>query len=293
METKEKKTSITVQANINASVKKVWNTWTEPNHVIQWNNASADWHTPRAESDLRKGGRFLFRMESRDGREGFDFTGTYDKIEEFRHIEYTMDDGRNVKVSFEADGDRTIVRESFETEQENPVEIQRGGWQAILDNFKNYVEGLLKMEKVHYEIKINAPVEKVYSTMLDKEHYQEWTSVFNATSHFEGSWDQGSKIRFIGSDENGKAGGMVSRIKENTPNRKVTIEHLGILDGENEITSGPDVEGWAGAKEEYTFVKDGNHTRLLVDMDINREFLAYFEDTWPKALERLKAICEK
>jgi uncharacterized protein YndB with AHSA1/START domain len=252
-----------------------------------------DWHTPRAENDLRKGGRFLFRMESRDGREGFDFTGTYEKVEDSRLIEYVMDDGRKARVSFEASGNKTTVIESFETEQENPVEVQLGGWQSILDSFRDYVEDLLKMEKVHYEIGINAPVETVYRTMLDKQHYQEWTSAFNPTSRYEGSWEQGSKIRFIGSDENGKTGGMVSRISENVPNKKITIVHLGILDGDNEITSGPDVEGWAGAKEEYTFTKNGNHTRLLVDMDANKEFMAYFEETWPKALERLKAICEK
>jgi uncharacterized protein YndB with AHSA1/START domain len=293
METKTKKTNITIQTTVNASVKKVWNAWTEPEHIIQWNNPSADWHTPRAENDLQKGGRFLCRMESRDGREGFDFTGTYDSVEEFRLIEYTMDDGRKVRVSFEAGENNTIVTESFETEQQSPVEVQRGGWQSILDSFKNYVESLLKMEKVHYEIGINAPVETVYSTMLDKQHYQEWTKVFNATSRYEGSWDQGSKIRFIGTDENGNVGGMVSRIAENVPNKKITIEHMGLLQGDSEITSGPEVEGWAGLKEQYTFTKNGNHTRLLVDMDTNREFMAYFEETWPKALQTLKAICEK
>lgn len=293
METKEQKTSITVQTTVAASVQKVWNTWTEPKHIIQWNNASPDWHTPRAENDLREGGRFLSRMEAKDGSVGFDFTGTYNTVDEFRLIEYTMDDGRKARITFEPKGNETIVRESFDAEQTNSIELQRTGWQAILDNFKQYTEDLLKMENLHFEISINAPVEKVYETMLHKEYYSEWTSAFNPTSRFEGSWEQGSKIRFIGSDDKGNEGGMLSIIKENIPNKKVSIEHIGVLEGDREITGGHQVEGWAGAIEEYTFKKEGNHTRLLVDCETNNEFKTYMNETWPTALQRLKAICEK
>jgi uncharacterized protein YndB with AHSA1/START domain len=133
---------ITVQATINAPVAQVWNCWTEPQHIMQWNSASDDWHTPHATNDLRKGGKFTSRMEARDGSMGFDFGGTYDDVQEHSYIAYTMDDGRKVEITFSADGDQTFVKESFVAESTNPVELQQGGWQSILDNFKRYTENL-------------------------------------------------------------------------------------------------------------------------------------------------------
>ncbi|MGZ3845239.1 MAG: SRPBCC family protein [Flavisolibacter sp.] len=136
-----KRTIITVEARVNAPVKKVWAHWTEPQHIMKWNSASEDWHTPFAENDLRKGGSFKSRMEAKDGSFGFDFGGTYDAVEEYKYIEYTMGDRRNVKVSFIDDGNATNIVESFEAEGTNPVEMQKAGWQSILDNFKRYTEG--------------------------------------------------------------------------------------------------------------------------------------------------------
>lgn len=133
-------TQITVKALINDSVEAVWNCWTTPEHIVRWNNASDDWHTPRAENDLRKGGRFLSRMEAKDGSFGFDFGGTYTNVELYERIEYIMDDKRKVTVTFENQGKQTLVSESFDPEDTNSLEMQRAGWQAILDNFKKYVE---------------------------------------------------------------------------------------------------------------------------------------------------------
>ena len=140
METKEK-TTVTVHTTINAAAEKVWKFWTMPEHILRWNNASDDWHTPRAENDLRAGGRFLSRMEAKDGSASFDFYGIYDAIKQNELIEYTIGDGRKVKVVFKSSDNKTEVVETFETESTNPVEMQRTGWQAILDNFKKYTEG--------------------------------------------------------------------------------------------------------------------------------------------------------
>jgi uncharacterized protein YndB with AHSA1/START domain len=132
---------ITVQAVIKAPLEKVWSLWTVPEHVTKWNNASDSWHTPRAESDLRVGEKFLYRMESRDGSAGFDFTGVYDEVKRNELISYTMDDERKVKVIFKKNNDaETNLVETFEAEDTNPLETQRNGWQAILNNFKKYVE---------------------------------------------------------------------------------------------------------------------------------------------------------
>jgi uncharacterized protein YndB with AHSA1/START domain len=140
MKTKTTNIAITVQALINVPVQKVWEYWTNPKHIIHWNNASPDWHTPRAENDLRAGGKFLSRMEARDGSMGFDFEGKYSKVVPQKLIEYILEDDRKIQVFFDSQGDKTSVTEIFDAENENPVEMQETGWQAILDNFKKYVE---------------------------------------------------------------------------------------------------------------------------------------------------------
>lgn len=134
------KTIITVEATINAPIEKVWECYTRPEHITQWNSASADWHTPRAENDLRVGGKFLSRMEAKDGSAGFDFWGIYDEVKENELIKYTMGDGRKAEVVFSPNNAYTKVMVNFEAENENSIEKQQGGWQAILDNFKKYVE---------------------------------------------------------------------------------------------------------------------------------------------------------
>jgi uncharacterized protein YndB with AHSA1/START domain len=139
MESAEKQV-VTIESTINAPVKKVWEYWTKPEHIIKWNYASDDWHSPWAKNDLRVGGRMSARMEARDGSMGFEFGGVYDVIRENEYIEYTLDDSRKVKATFTPQGNTTKVVESFEAESTNPVEMQRVGWQAILDNFKKYTE---------------------------------------------------------------------------------------------------------------------------------------------------------
>lgn len=137
------KTRITVEATINAPVETVWKTWTTPEDIMNWNNASDDWHTPKATNDLRVGGKFLSRMEAKDGSFGFDFTGTYSNVKTYECIEYAIADGRKVKISFTNEGGKTKVVEEFEAESVNPIDMQRGGWQAILNNFKKYTESKL------------------------------------------------------------------------------------------------------------------------------------------------------
>jgi uncharacterized protein YndB with AHSA1/START domain len=139
METIEKK-SITVEATIKAPVEKVWKNWTEPKHITQWCQASEDWHAPHAENDLRNGGKFKTTMAAKDGSVSFDFGGSYTNVEQHKTIKYTMDDGRKVDVNFSGNGNETKVIETFEAETENSPEMQRQGWQAILDNFKKYTE---------------------------------------------------------------------------------------------------------------------------------------------------------
>ncbi len=132
---------IRVETEVRATLDAVWLAWNTPADIERWNSASPDWHTPRAEVDLREGGRFSSRMEARDGSAGFDFTGTYTCVVPHARIEYAMEDGRKVAVAFIDNGDGTVtVREAFDPEGTHTREQQRAGWQAILDNFKRHVE---------------------------------------------------------------------------------------------------------------------------------------------------------
>ena len=131
---------ITVESVVKADLNRVWAAWNNPEDIKRWNAASDDWHTPRASVDLREGGKFNVRMEAKDGSEGFDFEGTYTRVEPRQRIEYRMSDGRAVQVEFAESTGGVLVRETFDAETQNSPELQRQGWQAILDNFARHVE---------------------------------------------------------------------------------------------------------------------------------------------------------
>ena len=134
------KTVITVEAIVNAPIEKVWSYWSEPKHITQWCQASDDWHAPKAENDLRDGGKFSTTMAAKDGSFSFDFGGVYDKVVTNKLIEYTMGDGRRVKIVFASKSHETQITESFDAETTHSIEQQQSGWQAILNNFKKYTE---------------------------------------------------------------------------------------------------------------------------------------------------------
>jgi len=131
---------ITVEAVVKAPLQKVWDTFIDPEDVKQWNTASDDWHTTHSTVDFREGGKFLSRMEAKDGSEGFDFEGTYTRIVPGKLMEYRLSDGREVVAEFIESDDGVLVRNTFDAEDVYPAEVQREGWQAILDNFRRYVE---------------------------------------------------------------------------------------------------------------------------------------------------------
>jgi uncharacterized protein YndB with AHSA1/START domain len=133
-------TKITVSAVVNASATTVWERWTNPKHITQWNFADPSWCCPSAENDLRVGGKYMARMEARDGSFGFDFVMIYDKVSIEQELSSNMEDGRNATTTFEKQGDATLVTTVFDAENENPIELQQGGWQMILNNFKAYAE---------------------------------------------------------------------------------------------------------------------------------------------------------
>lgn len=157
------------------------------------------------------------------------------------------------------------------------------------------------MKKLQFKVSINAPVSRVYDYMLgisSKSTYEQWTSLFNPTSTYEGSWSKGNKILFVGTDEKGEKGGMVSKIVENILNRFVSIQHYGLVKADKEITEGPEVEKWANGFENYTFEENNGPdsyrgTTLTVDLDTTEDFLDYMNQTYPKALDKLKELCEK
>lgn len=135
----QERVRITLETTVPVSPELAWAYWTEPRHITQWNQASEDWHTPHAENNLRVGGAFTSRMESKDGKYGFDFGGVYDAVEPHRLLASTLGDGRKVITVFESVPAGTRIVETFEAEGENSVEMQRQGWQAILDSYRRYV----------------------------------------------------------------------------------------------------------------------------------------------------------
>ena len=141
-------------------------------------------------------------------------------------------------------------------------------------------------------MEIKAPKERVFEKMIGRDTYKQWTAAFNPTSDFEGGWNKGDKIRFVGVTEEGKKQGMLARIEENIPNEFISIHHYGIVDGENEITEGPMVESWTPSYENYSLSQENEITNLMVEVDVSDEYIEYFDETWPKALLKLKEISE-
>lgn len=136
------KHKLTVQAEILTDARNTWERYTKPEHIVKWNFASDDWHCPSATNELHVGGAMNWRMEAKDGSFGFDFEAVYDEVVEEKKLAYTMPDGRQVSVDFEPAADVTRVAVSFDPEDQNPLEMQQEGWQAILNNFKKYAESI-------------------------------------------------------------------------------------------------------------------------------------------------------
>jgi len=134
------KNTITIEALIHAPIQSVWKKWITPSDITNWCFATDDWHAPKAENDLQVGGKFTTTMAAKDGSFSFDFGGIYTVVKEYSYIEYDIEDGRTVKITFETVDNGTKVIEEFEPENQNPAEMQREGWQAILNNFKKYAE---------------------------------------------------------------------------------------------------------------------------------------------------------
>jgi hypothetical protein len=152
------------------------------------------------------------------------------------------------------------------------------------------------MKKIQFNTTIKAQLSNVYATMLgleDKSTYEQWTALFNPTSTYEGSWEKGQKMLFVGVDENGEKGGMVSRIADHVPNQFVSIQHYGLVKGSEEITTGPEVEKWANGLENYTFEESNGVTTVTIDLDTADEFEDYMNEAYPKALQKLKELCEQ
>ncbi len=151
------------------------------------------------------------------------------------------------------------------------------------------------LQKLQFKVNIQAPANKIYESMLGLNHistYEEWTAFFNPTSSYEGTSEKETKIYFVGVDEKGEKGGMVSKIAENIPHQFVSIQHYGLLQAGIEITEGPEVEKWANGYENYTFEEDNGTTIVTVEVDVTEDFSDYMNETYPKAIEKLKEICE-
>ncbi len=151
------------------------------------------------------------------------------------------------------------------------------------------------MKKLKFTISIQSPAKKVFDRMLgisNKSTYEQWTAIFNPTSTYEGNWNKGSKMLFTGTDEKGERGGMISAIADNIPNQFISIRHYGLVKANEEITEGPEAEKWANGFENYTFSEYNGTTTVTVELDTSPDFWDYMQEAYPKALDKLKEICE-
>jgi len=285
MKTKE---SITIETTINSPLEKVWKLWNDPHHIKQWNAASDDWHTTQSSIDLRVGGKFSSTMAAKDGSMSFDFAGVYTAVSKTQLIEQTLDDGRKLRVEFSSENGKTKVVETFEPESTNSLEMQRGGWQAILDNFKKHAERLNTYEQLNFSITINAPKKKVWDTMLGIETYKKWTSAAWPGSYYEGEWKDGETLFFFGPDKSGTKAKLV----ELRPYVFVKAEHVACFDKGKEDTQSEMAKVWIGSTESYAFTEKDGHTTLDVTMHVTSGWADMFKKDWPKAMNKLKEICE-
>lgn len=259
------------------------------------------------------------RYEGTDGTIGFVYTWESNKIGNGKQTVTNIIEGEKIESQLDFGfGEPANAYLSVEETSTGETLVKWGIWgkspypwnlfNLLFDAGQDFDQGLqnLKeilelqktaaMEKLKFQIQINAPIEKVYKTMLGIDNiktYEQWTETFNATSTYEGNWEKGSKIRFVGTGENGKRGGMLSEVVENVPNQFVSVRHYGLVQNDQEITEDPEVEKWANGYENYSFEESNGTTTVTVDLDAIKDFVDYMNTSYPKALEKLKEICEK
>jgi len=219
---------ITVQVRVKAPVEKVWQLWTEPSHITKWNAASDDWHTTRAENDPRTGGRFVTRMEAKDGSFGFDFEGVYDAVVPNERLEYAMPDGRTVKVTFKTDGDETLVTEEFQAETEHSEERQREGWQSILDHFKAYVEWTINPQRELVGSRVfDYPLALVWQAWTDPQYLARWWGPHGFSNTFyDFEFREGGHSRFTMHGPDGQNYDNELVYAEIVHHAKIVLEHV-------------------------------------------------------------------
>jgi len=280
-------TKITIEAIVNAGIERVWDAYNNPIAITKWNQASSDWHCPSAENDLRVGGKLKSRMEAKDGSFGFDFEGVYDEVDTHKIIAYTMGDGRKATTTFEPVENGTKVTTCFDAETQNAVELQQAGWQSILNSFKQYVE---RRKELHFSIVINAGKQKVWETMLQHDTYKLWTAVAWPGSRYEGEWKQGTEIKFMGEQDDG----TLALIELCQPHDYLLARHIAIINANGSLdTLSEMAKEWTGAKEAYQFSEQNGVTTLKVTIETIEKWAGMFEEGWPKAVEKLKELCEK
>jgi uncharacterized protein YndB with AHSA1/START domain len=245
---------IIVETIVNKPIDQVWEKWTLPEHIMEWNNASEDWYTPSAENNLIAGGRFNYKMAARDGSYSFDFSGTYDEVILEKKIAYTLDDGRKVVVEFTEEDGRVKIVESFEAEESNSLEMQRAGWQSILDNFNRYVSVTTdRVPVIKAQMLIRKPVEEVFEAFVNPEittkfWFTKSSGKLGEGKHIRWEWEmygvwddilvksieQNKRIVVESSDKTIIEWTFTSRAEHET---FVTITNTGFTGGEDEIVN--------------------------------------------------------
>jgi uncharacterized protein YndB with AHSA1/START domain len=266
----------------------------------RWNTAGFGWSTGEVQIDPKVGGRWFAEYKSPDGKDDFVFEGVFTEIIENQKISYKMPkdmgefevDERKAEVLFEEfEKGKTQVTITFDAEDLNSIEMQKQGWQAILDNFKTFLERKINPENARLilDIDINASPQKVWKTLLEKESYNIWAATFSPGSHYQGEIKYDNKVQFLGPDQSG----LISLVKVCIPEFQVSFEHLGGFKDGKEDPDSPMFLPWKGNRETYTLKSKNEITNLSIYQEMSKTEIEYFEEMWAKALEVIKKIAEE
>lgn len=273
---------ITIGVQIEKQVDIVWSYWTKAAHIKHWYFASEDWWVPWVEQQFEVGHKFIYRMASKDGKMGFDFTGRYTDIKANESITYVLEDDREVITTFEVIDDTVYLKQVFETEDDSSAEMQKQGWQAILNQFKGYTES----DWIRFTLQkhMETTPEVVYHYLTDNDKYMSWAHVFSDDSKFYGDWVEGGEITFVDHRESG----TVALVENIIPNELIHMKHIKLLKGDSLDETSDEALIWIGTLERYELHKSEDGVLVDVMIECHESYVGFIRDSWIEALNEIE-----
>ncbi len=276
---------IEIEVLIKNSLDKVWEYWTGQPFISQWYSASDDWWTPWVNQNFQVDQGFVYRMEARDGSMGFDFSGVFTEIVDHEKIVYVLEDGRKVLTTFEERDGRILLKQAFDAEDQNSAQMQKDGWQAILNHFKSFCEG--DQIEMSFRTVLGTNPNRVWEYLTLPRLYEEWAIAFSEQPKFVGQWVEGGTIDFIDFQE----GGTRVQLDKVKPFEKLYMTHIAMIDGQAGIVEDhPEAPTWVGTKENYDLELVGKETILTIHIMCHPKYVDYLRNSWEKAVKLMTHV---